>query len=281
MVADTHEAQRLLAEISRDQEQEFQRQKDTLANLASLGILAVGFGHETLASANLLLANARQLDRNLRQGLFMVYPDVQGAVEDNLSLLVKEAGSIKDFADFTLGNVQRDKRERKAVFLDQVVKNVFEQFTGSFDKKHIEIALDLPEESIHPILAFEIDWESILLNLISNAAWAIDEQEHDGRRIRVVLREMENTIELRFADSGCGIASGTERDIFRPTFSTKRSPDGRVIGTGMGLAIVKSFVGDYKGGTISVTPNSDLGGAEFVIRVPIPELALRGNRKKR
>jgi hypothetical protein len=121
VIADTHEAQRLFAEASRDQEQEFERQKDTLANLASLGILAAGFGHETLGSANLVLINAKQLDRNLRQGLFMVLPDLRAGIERNMSLLIKEAGIIKEFAEFTLRNIQRDKRERKTIFLDQVV----------------------------------------------------------------------------------------------------------------------------------------------------------------
>lgn len=99
-----------------------------------------------------------------------------------------------------------------------------------------------------------------------------------ARAIRVSLRESGDLLELRFADSGCGVAAGTEQDIFLPAFSTKRGVDGRVVGTGMGLAIIKSFVEQYKNGTISVIANSDLGGAEFMIRVPIPELASRGNK---
>jgi signal transduction histidine kinase len=148
-------------------------------------------------------------------------------------------------------------------------------------KKSISVELDLPDEGVRPILAFEIDWESILMNLISNAVWAIDEQENSGRRIRAVLRDEGSHIELRFADSGCGISAGTESDIFLPTFSTKRGSDGNVIGTGMGLAIVRSFVSDYSGSSITVIPTSDLGGAEFVIRVSIPDLRSRGARKKR
>jgi len=278
VVTEAHEAQQRLVEVSRDQEEDFQRQKDTLANLASLGILAAGFGHETLGSANVVLLNAKQLDRNLRGGMFMVAPDVREAVEQNLIVLAKETRNIKDFAEFTLQTVRRDKRERKAVVLDQIVRDVFGYFQHSLDEKHIRVILDLPDSGTRPILAFEIDWESILLNLITNSIWAMEDTSAAARAIRVSLRESGDLLELRFADSGCGVAAGTEQDIFLPAFSTKRGVDGRVVGTGMGLAIIKSFVEQYKNGTISVIANSDLGGAEFMIRVPIPELASRGNK---
>ena len=245
-MTEAHEAQQRLVEVSRDQEEDFQRQKDTLANLASLGILAAGFGHETLGSANVVLLNAKQLDRNLRSGMFMVTPDVREAVEQNLVVLAKETRNIKDFAEFTLQTVRRDKRERKAVVLDQIVRSVFGYFQHSLDEKHVHVLLDLPEGGTRPILAFEIDWESILLNLITNSIWALEDIEADARVIRVSLRELGDLLELRFADSGCGIAAGSEQDIFLPAFSTKRGADGRVVGTGMGLAIVKSFVEQYR-----------------------------------
>jgi len=51
-------------------------------------------------------------------------------------------------------------------------------------------------------------------------------------------------------------------------YSTRRDERGTVIGTGMGLSIVKTFVIDHAKGTISAIPKGALGGAEFIITIP-------------
>lgn len=73
---------------------------------------------------------------------------------------------------------------------------------------------------------------------------------------------------LTFDDSGVGLEAGTESMIFLPAFSTKRSARGELIGTGMGLFIVKAFVEEHSNGAISVAARGALGGAGFEIRVP-------------
>jgi signal transduction histidine kinase len=279
-VSNAQEAQRKFAEATREQEAEFQRQKDTLANLASLGILAAGFGHETLGSSNLVLANAKLLQDNIKDGLFMVMPDLRDEIEQSLDTLLYETGKIETFAEFMLQNVSRDKRERKAVRLDTVVRKIFAYFQKSLSEKNIVVEFDFPLDGVRPVLAFEIDWQSIFLNLITNSVWAIVESSSIVRKIRVKMKENSENLEIRFADSGCGLAAGTERNIFLPTFSTKRSEDGIIVGTGMGLTIVKSFVGEYRNGSIDVISPCDLGGAEFVIALTIPDLSNRGDRKE-
>lgn len=97
------------------------------------------------------------------------------------------------------------------------------------------------------------------------------------RKIRVTIFEEDNYIHIKFADSGCGLAVGTEDKVFVPTFSTRRNERGEQIGTGMGLSIVKDFVESYVGGFIEVESPCDLGGAQFHVRVKVPDLASRGN----
>ena len=120
--ANTQKAYNRFAKATEEQQEELQSQKDTLGNLASLGILTASFGHETLGISNVVMANARQLRRNLDKGLFMITPDVRKIVEGNLELLVSNAGKINNFAEFTLKNISRDKRKRKVVDLSRVVK---------------------------------------------------------------------------------------------------------------------------------------------------------------
>jgi len=63
-------------------------------------------------------------------------------------------------------------------------------------------------------------------------------------------------------DNGPGVAPAERERIFDPYFTTKTD------GTGLGLAIVKKIVVEH-GGTIDVS-ESTLGGASFVIRLPLP-----------
>lgn len=279
-VVSAQEAQSEFAQATEEQQEEFQRQKDTFANLASLGILTACFGHETLASTNLVVTNAKGLASSMKSGLFMVLPDVQATIDEQLYFVVSEAEKIETFARFTLRNLSRDKRTRTDVNLDDVVKQVFTSFDKFLrEERNIEVELYL-SDGLSSILAFRIDWESILINLITNAIWALRDTPAERRKIRVSVQEIENRIHIRFADSGCGLEAGTEDMIFLPTFSTKRNRRGEVIGTGMGLTIVKSFVEDYRGGSVDVVSPCDLGGAEFHIQVPVPALALRGRKKE-
>jgi CheY-like chemotaxis protein len=69
-------------------------------------------------------------------------------------------------------------------------------------------------------------------------------------------------VEIRVADSGCGIAPDTLHRIFDPFFTTK--PAGR--GTGMGLAMVHGIVHDH-GGHVAV--DSRVGeGTTFRVLLP-------------
>jgi len=275
-LTEAQKAQSELEKATEHREEELQRQKDTLGNLASLGILTASFGHETLGSSNVVATNARQLKRNLERGLFMVMPDVQDMIENNLRFIVAQSEKIETFARFTLRNLSRDKRNRRKVYIDSVADQVFTFFEPTLKDKNIAFEKDIKQ--IRPILAFQIDWESIFINLITNSVWALQDINDTERKIQVVIFEEDDHIHIRFADSGCGLAVGTEDKVFIPTFSTRRNEKGESVGTGMGLAIVKDFVESHPGGFIEVKSPCNIGGAEFHIRVDVPDLASRGNK---
>jgi signal transduction histidine kinase len=60
-----------------------------------------------------------------------------------------------------------------------------------------------------------------------------------------------------------------EEHIFLPMQSGKRDLSGNTIGTGMGLAIVKNHIVDHVGGEVFAVAKSQLGGAEFLFKLPI------------
>ncbi len=248
------------------------REKDTMANLASLGILAAAFGHETLGWANTCAANAGWLERNLPGHFFFPDADTEAAVKQKLQDTVIQARRIETFAEFSIGNVKPSKRKRTTFCLKKVIQNVFKTFDESLRvQRNIELDVEanLPPESCR-IKGYPIDWESVLVNLITNAEWALREKkEIYQRKIRVTLRADGLFFLLTFDDNGIGIPAGQEERIFLPTISTKRNASGQVDGTGMGLTIVKNFVEQNTGGTITALTKGELGGASFRIRIPV------------
>lgn len=252
-------------------------EKNTLANLASLGILTVAFSHEALEHCNLAATNAGWLQRNYNEGYFELLSGSKERFLSNIKTIQNSTTYIRNFSKFALGNVRPDKRKRKNVYLNDVIKKVCATLRQSLDEKNINADLaDIPEK-IAPIRAFEIDWESILINLITNSIRAMDGiVGKENRIIRIRLEEMDAHVKMYFSDSGCGIEAGSEEYIFDTNYSTRRDLRGRVIGTGMGLSIVKTFVEDHSDGEIKVISPSSLGGAEFQISVPRCDLRKGG-----
>jgi signal transduction histidine kinase len=249
--------------------QQAEEQKNTMANLASLGILSAAFGHETLNWIGTVAKNARWLLKNFSDGTLMVLPKLQQEITTALIDTEGEAEKVRKFARFTLGNLNREKRQLRAFCLKETIARVFNAFdeTLRFQRK---IAYDFGEmpSAQCPINGYEMDWESIVVNLITNATWALEDKPADERQIKVSLRDHAEEWEMEFADSGIGLEAGTAEFIFRPGFTTKRNSHGEHVGTGMGLFIVRSFVEEHTKGQITANAHGPLGGASFSIHLP-------------
>ena len=68
------------------------------------------------------------------------------------------------------------------------------------------------------------------------------------------------TVELVFADSGCGVSPDDKEKLFLPYFSTKNR------GTGLGLAIVNHIIAEHNA-QIRVEDNQPVG-ARFTVEIP-------------
>ncbi len=104
--------------------------------------------------------------------------------------------------------------------------------------------------------------EQVCMNLIANAAHAV---EKAGRRM-ITLRTGYDpelgTVRISVADTGCGIAGDIQDKIFEPFFTTKQDNGGY----GLGLTVVKQIV-DRHAGSIRVT-SAPGGGTTFTISLP-------------
>lgn len=239
---------------------------DTMANLASLGILTVSLGHESRQQSSMALTNIRVLRRIINEDLEI---DRVKAIKkiDALDVSLKY---ISAFAGFALSNVKIDKRHMNKLELKSIVKSIIDVFSNSLKKSKIDIVTNWDEEESFYVKGFQMDWESTVINFLTNSMWALEERREGERTIKITLEKdnINKKIIFTFSDSGRGLEPGTEKHIFDTGFSTKKDPKGDQIGTGMGLAIVKNFVIARSSGVIEAQPTCELGGASFKITTP-------------
>ncbi|WP_170264728.1 sensor histidine kinase [Pantoea dispersa] len=264
-VVDTHKARTLEVEKLIET---LEFQKDTMANLASIGILSVCLGHESKQHAGLASNRAYLMKLMLQSRRKEIENLGMKNVFDDLDVIISSVKYIKSFATFALSTVKPDKTTRKKIDLKVIIQSVLEIFKMTLSKSEISLVLDINYNMSYQIRGFEIDWESIIINLLTNSIWALEDTVKGNRIIKISLMRMNDMIVMRFLDSGRGLESGTEKQIFDINYSTRKDAKGNNIGTGMGLSIVRTFVEEHSNGKILALASGELGGAEFIINVP-------------
>ncbi|MBI3839852.1 MAG: PAS domain S-box protein [Planctomycetia bacterium] len=124
------------------------------------------------------------------------------------------------------------------------------------------------DSALPPVPCWATELNQAILNLIVNAAHAIDEAQQAGStargRITLRTRHLGEWIEIQVCDTGTGIAPGNYSKIFDPFFTTKQVGKG----TGQGLAIARTIVVKKHQGTITFE-SAQGQGTTFTIRLPL------------
>ena len=112
----------------------------------------------------------------------------------------------------------------------------------------VEIDLQLAQEPLL-ILGNQYRLEQVILNLLSNAKYAVEEKEKEPdektyrKRITIKSYRYKKHIHIVVQDNGIGIAPDVVTKIFNPFFTTKSGKQG----TGLGLSISYGIIREMKG----------------------------------
>jgi signal transduction histidine kinase len=129
-------------------------------------------------------------------------------------------------------------------------------------KCHATLTLEL-DESLVPLQGYPQELGQVLINLIVNAAHAIEDcPRHRGRLGSIVLRSSarDGVTEIQVEDDGAGIADCIKARVMDPFFTTK--PPGK--GTGQGLALARSVIVDRHAGSLSFQSTVGIGTTFFI-----------------
>ena len=125
--------------------------------------------------------------------------------------------------------------------------------------KERNITIELKgDENIH----FNADTgeiEIILNNLVSNAV----KYNRDNGRVEVILKNQTDGITITVSDTGIGMSQEDTARLFEDFVRIKNEKTRNILGSGLGLSIVKKLTHLYNGDiSVTSTPNE---GTTFVV----------------
>jgi len=188
--------------------------------------------------------NLTKLQRNMLQ-----------MVEKNISILMRLINEILDFRKI-------QNKKMKLELSEFELTDYLKQWTNTFDsivrKQKKQILLVLPNSIFMYADLYKV--EHICYNLLSNSLKYTDE----GGNITVKAENFDGMVQICVEDTGKGIPKEDIKHIFDRFYQVQNS---NKEGTGIGLAIVKSFT-ELQGGTVKV--ESVYGkGSKFIVTLPI------------
>ena len=244
--------------------QDISMQTETMraGHLASIGELAAGVAHEINNPVNSIINFAQILSDEIDKG--------ETINKEIPARIIREGDRVASIVSSLLSFARENKMGKKPIDVQEVLKEVLALTETQIIKDGINLTVDFPKE-LHKTLADFQQIEQVLLNIINNARYALNQKypkSHPKKNLIIHGTEevIDDTLylELTFIDYGTGIPSEILEKIYNPFFSTK--PSG--IGTGLGLTISHGIITDHGGKLILESKH----GGHTKVRVLLPAI---------
>ncbi len=253
--------------------------------MASVGLLAAGVAHEINNPLTFILFNLEALDQALPRlagaltrlqlavgvgrATEIMGDDARAAGAEQLNELVRQSAEALGGARRVQSIVKDLKTFARADEDRMVPVSVNEVVEGAINMAYNEIKYRARLEKelgwLPPLMANDGKLAQVVLNLLVNAAHAIEEGDVERNLIRVRTFLDQEQVCIEVSDTGAGIAPEDQERIFEPFFSTKEAG----IGSGLGLSICRNIVASFDG---DITVESRVGeGSRFCIGLPLGE----------
>jgi signal transduction histidine kinase len=183
--------------------------------------------------------------------------DYEPMIERSLLRLEGMRKLIFDLLDVTRIESGTKRRDLAELDVREVARDSIEAVHAAAAERNITVELDAPEPVTMTADRGEI--EIILNNLVSNAV----KYNRDGGRVDVKLRADQSRVTIQVADTGIGMKPEDTQRLFEDFVRIKSAATRDILGSGLGLSIVRKLAGLYGG---SAAVESTLGeGSTFTV----------------
>ncbi|HDI51109.1 hypothetical protein DRQ12_08325 [candidate division KSB1 bacterium] len=253
-----------LRSITRDitRRKELEAQLLQSEKLSSIGRLAAGVAHEINNPIGVISMFIQMLLEEKRK---------RGELEDSefnkLKVIESQAEQISEITKNLLEFSRQSEPHLRPVNINDAIEETLAVVEPQVSRQKIKVSRSF-QSPLPQVMADNGQLKQVFMNVILNACDAMPEGGEltvttATRRKKASNGELRDFVEIRFADTGCGISQEHLSKVFEPFFSTKGPGEG----TGLGLAVSYGIVKNHKG---SFEVESKEGvGTTFIISFPI------------
>ncbi len=197
--------------------------------------------------------------------------DEQERVKDSLKKILSSGehlqGLINDILDMSRIEAGKESLNLSRTSISEMVRTVLPMVQSQVAQKQLELYVDTIDLKNENVYADAQKMRQLLLNILGNAV----KFTSNGGRISVKIKQtpshIPNYASYTFVirDTGIGMSKEFQEHLFETFAQERTSTNSGQIGTGLGMAIAKSYI-DMMEGTVSV--ESEVGkGTEFVVKL--------------
>lgn len=270
----TAELKQSLEDLKATQAQLIQSEK-----MASLGELTAGIAHEIQNPLNFVnnfsevsIEMIDEMNEELEKGDFEGASQIALDIKQNLEKINHHGKRADGIVKGMLQHSRKNTGEKEPTDINKLVDEYFRlayQGLRAKDKSfNAQLETDY-DENLGTINVVPQDIGRVILNLITNAFYAVDEKKSNLESkdfkptVSVSTKKLDDTNEIRIMDNGNGIQKDILDKIFQPFFTTKPTGKGTGLGLSMSYDIIKAHGGELK------VETENLKYTQFKIILPI------------
>jgi len=265
--------EKTLSDLKSTQTQLIQSEK-----MASLGELTAGIAHEIQNPLN-FVNNFSDVNKEL---LAEMREEIKKGNYDEVNALAKDVEDNQEKinhhgkrADAIVKGMLQHSRSSSGVkeptdinaLADEYLRLAYHGLRARDKSFNATMKTDF-DESIRNVNIIPQDIGRVILNLITNAFYAVSEKQKQNivgyePTVTVTTKKVANKAEVKVKDNGNGIPQKLLDKIFQPFFTTKPTGQGTGLGLSLSYDIIKAHGGELK------VETKDGEGAEFIIQLSL------------
>ena len=270
--------------------EQLQQQLRKQEKLASLGMLCAGIAHEIQNPLNFVINFSKMSERLindlndlLEENAEKLSEDDRDDMNDIMDDLRQNMAQIAENGERAVSIIQGIllvARGKENEFVQTDVCKLVKQYVWmayhAMRANHPDFNVSIHEEydsSIPPMSVIPQDLSRAVLNVMSNACYAVWQRANDKEQekreeeykpeINVGVKATDGNLLISIADNGMGMTDEVKERLFENFFTTK--PIGQ--GTGLGMAITRDIIEQKHGGKLSFTSTLHKG-TTFTFTIP-------------